>query len=277
MLTSVTSQVYVVIIIVSPRLLVPSPTENQYVCAKSPKKPLPLPSLVDPASVELSVVIPAYNEAERLTPMLEAAMAHLATLPGRTYEIIIVDDGSKDATVTLALSLARKHARADIRVVKMDHNVGKGGAVRHGALHARGARILMVDADGASRFSDLELLWKALDGTGNGVAVGSRAHMVETAAVVQVGCICGSMGMLLIPGQRSAVRNFLMHGFHFVLRTLGVGHIRDTQCGFKVRCMAPVCIVPSADISHISCFRGRRHSSCSHRCTSRHGYSMLNC
>jgi len=212
---------YVLIIIVSPRLIVPSPTEKQYICAKSPTRPLSLPSLSDPASLALSVIIPAYNETERFTPMLEATLSHLVANPLRTYEILIVDDGSKDATVTLALSLAQVHAASDIRIVKMDRNVGKGGAVRHGFLHARGERLLMVDADGASQFADLDLLWAAMDGVendGRGVAVGSRAHMVKTEAVV----------------KRSAVRNFLMHGFHFVLRTLGVGHIRDTQCGFKL-------------------------------------------
>ncbi|KIJ34799.1 glycosyltransferase family 2 protein [Sphaerobolus stellatus SS14] len=190
-------------------------------CADSPTKPLQLPSLFDPPSVALSVIVPAYNETDRLTPMLEAALEHLTSGSTRSYEVVIVDDGSKDATVALAISLAQKHPESDIRVVKLDHNVGKGGAVRHGFLHSRGERLLMVDADGASRFQDVELLWKAMDDIekdGRSIAVGSRAHMVNTEAVV----------------KRSAIRNFLMHGFHLVLRTLGVGHIRDTQCGFKL-------------------------------------------
>ncbi|KAF8581536.1 glycosyltransferase family 2 protein [Ramaria rubella] len=212
---------YLILVSVSPHLLAASPTEKQYVSAKSPTKPIPLPSLSDEASIDLSVIIPAYNETERLTPMLEVTLTHLLGHPSRSYELVIVDDGSKDATVSLALSLAQAHANIDIRVVKMDRNVGKGGAVRHGFLHARGERLLMVDADGASQFEDLELLWKEMDAVekcGRAVAVGSRAHMVKTEAVV----------------KRSAVRNFLMYGFHFVLRTLGVGHIRDTQCGFKL-------------------------------------------
>jgi len=124
--------------------------------------------------------------------MLEAALDHLATIKSRSYEIIIVDDGSKDATVTLAISLAQKHSTSDIRVVKMDHNVGKGGAVRHGFLHARGKRLLMVDADGASQFEDVELLWRAMDGIekeGRAVVVGSRAHMVNTEAVVKASIV----------------------------------------------------------------------------------------
>ena len=123
--------------------------------------------------------------------MLEATLAHLVTNPSRSYELIIVDDGSKDATVSLSLSLAETHAGSDIRIVKMDKNVGKGGAVRHGFMHARGERLLMVDADGASRFEDLEKLWREMDRVeqdGYAVAVGSRAHLVKTEAVVKV-CI----------------------------------------------------------------------------------------
>jgi len=77
----------------------------------------------------------------------------------------------------------------------------------------------------APRFADVELLLGALDdlapvGTEGalGIAIGSRAHLVNTAAVV----------------KRSLLRNFLMYGLHTVLRIAGVGHIRDTQCGFKL-------------------------------------------
>lgn len=135
------------------------------------------------------MVIPAYNEVERLTPMLEATIVHLDSRSSRSYELLIVDDGSRDSTVSLALSLAKIHTNSDIRIVKLDKNVGKGGAVRHGFMHARGERLLMVDADGASQFEDLELLWKEMDRVerdGFAVAVGSRAHMVKTEAVVKV-------------------------------------------------------------------------------------------
>ncbi|GJJ11554.1 hypothetical protein Clacol_005788 [Clathrus columnatus] len=201
--------------------LISSSAERQYVSAGSSQKMLPLPSLDDSPTVDLSIIIPAFNEAQRLPSMLESAITHLATVLSRTCEILIVDDGSKDDTVKVALSISRRRPSYDIRVVKLDRNVGKGGAVRHGILHGRGKRLLMVDADGASQFSDLELLWKEMDKIeedGHAIAVGSRAHLVKTEAVV----------------KRSAIRNFLMHGFHLILRTLGVKHIRDTQCGFKL-------------------------------------------
>lgn len=140
--------------------------------------------------MDLTVVIPAYNETARLPSMLTSTINHLSTIPKRTYEIIIVDDGSSDGTADLALKLAGSYSDSDIRVVSLVKNLGKGGAVRHGMLHGRGRRLLMVDADGASRFEDLELLWKAMDettsGDGPAVAIGSRAHLVKTEAVVKV-------------------------------------------------------------------------------------------
>ncbi|KAI0630440.1 Alg5-prov protein [Trametes polyzona] len=214
---------YTILVLWSPDLIVPKPSEKTYRTASSPSKRLPLPSIHDPAEVDLTVVIPAYNETERLPAMFSTTLAHLASVPSRTYEVLVVDDGSTDGTADLALKLALEYPTADVRVVVLEHNVGKGGAVRHGMLHGRGRRLLMVDADGASRFEDLELLWKAMDelaptGDEAAVVVGSRAHLVKTEAVV----------------KRSVIRNILMYGLHTILRIVGVGHIRDTQCGFKL-------------------------------------------
>jgi dolichyl-phosphate beta-glucosyltransferase len=199
------------------------PSETKYLCNASPKKPRPLARLADPRTVDLTVVVPAYNETERLPEMLASTIAHLTTLKvKRTFEIVIVDDGSSDDTSAAALKLTAKYPKCDIRVVTLEKNLGKGGAVRHGMLFGGGERLLMVDADDASRFSDLEDLWEAMDKIapdhGAGVVVGSRAHLVKTEAVV----------------KRSLLRNILMYGLHTILRIVGVGHIRDTQCGFKL-------------------------------------------
>lgn len=107
------------------------------------------------------------------------------------YEILIVDDGSRDRTVEVALSFARKHGLHDIlRVVKLAKNRGKGGAVTHGLRHVRGKYAVFADADGASRFSDLGKLIEGcedvVDGSNRGVAIGSRAHLVGSEAVVKV-------------------------------------------------------------------------------------------
>jgi len=216
---------YAVLIILSPPPVITRPSERKYRSHISPANALPLPSLADTGSVDLTVVIPAYNETKRLPSMLATTLAHLETPSiknARTYEVLIVDDGSSDGTAAMAINLAHNYPDSEIRVAKLEKNLGKGGAVRHAMLHSRGERLLMVDADGASRFEDLELLWKALDGLVSdnepALVVGSRAHLVKTDAVV----------------KRSFLRNILMYGLHTILRIVGVGHIRDTQCGFKL-------------------------------------------
>lgn len=202
LLTTYSSQLYCIFYILlalfSPPPITYSLEEGFFVSTRGQEKPLPLPSLNDIASLDLSVVIPAYNEALRLPPMLRATLQHLLSsdTPPRSFEIIIVDDGSTDGTTKSALSFhvpprrnPKSELQADLRVVKLSRNKGKGAAVKHGMLHSRGKRILMVDADGASRFEDLELLWEEMDNIeadGQAIVVGSRAHLVGTDAVVKV-------------------------------------------------------------------------------------------
>jgi dolichyl-phosphate beta-glucosyltransferase len=161
----------------------------------------------------MSVVIPAYNEEERIDIMLEEAVAFLDTeygrVPGKSktkangsagksetsriggYEILIVNDGSKDKTVDVALAFSRKYGLHDIlRICTLKENRGKGGAVTHGFRHVRGAYTVFADADGASKFEDLAKLVEGCkevaDEPNRGIAVGSRAHMVGSEAVIKV-------------------------------------------------------------------------------------------
>uniref|UniRef100_A0A060TGT3 dolichyl-phosphate beta-glucosyltransferase n=1 Tax=Blastobotrys adeninivorans TaxID=409370 RepID=A0A060TGT3_BLAAD len=173
-----------------------------------------------PESVDISVVIPAYNETERLAVMLDEAVPFLDEHFSRKYEIILVDDGSKDGTAKVAVEWAVKNDIPShvLRVVTLGQNRGKGGAVAHGMQFVRGKYALFADADGASKFSDVSRLLEAVQKRGAAVAVGSRAHLVSTEAVV----------------KRSFIRNFLMHGLHLLVYVFGVKSIRDTQCGFKL-------------------------------------------
>lgn len=189
---------------------------------------LDLPSLKDEAEVFLSVVIPAYNETQRLPAMLQEATTYLqCQYANDQWEILIVDDGSTDDTASIALNWYSdcvregKMQEGQLRVCKLAINRGKGGAVTHGMLHHRGEYAIFADADGASKFSDVSALLESIheiERDGLGLAGGSRAHMVSTDAVV----------------KRSPLRNLLMHGFHTFIGVLGVSHIKDTQCGFKL-------------------------------------------
>ncbi|RFU72269.1 dolichyl-phosphate beta-glucosyltransferase [Trichoderma arundinaceum] len=221
-----------------------------------PAEAFPTPDVgsIEPAELLLSVVFPAYNEQDRVIPTLEEAVEYLDKHFGRTpgaknpaapakkrhaqsaadpkeqglsgYEIIIVNDGSRDKTVDVVLDFAQKKDLHDVlRVVSLAKNRGKGGGVTHGLRHVRGEYALFADADGASRFSDvarlIEGVEEVVDGSRRGVAIGSRAHLVGSEAVV----------------KRSALRNFLMRSFHLVLTILtppATSRIRDTQCGFKL-------------------------------------------
>ncbi|MBW0543192.1 hypothetical protein O181_082907 [Austropuccinia psidii MF-1] len=231
----------------------PKPPTKQSLCyfsaihSDNPSHHLPSISNSSP-SVELSVVVPAFNEQDRLKSGLASALNWLesrrinsATSSSNlgTYELIIVDDGSSDKTLEIAIQLALEHAKivnqlgqGEIRVFSLGKNRGKGGAVRHGVLHSRGEKVLFVDADGASNFLDLSKLIEKLDEIvvyensslkenqkeAFGIAIGSRAHLESDPSVV----------------SRSKFRNFLMKGFHLYLIILGLKDIKDTQCGFKL-------------------------------------------
>lgn len=186
----------------------------------------PSSSLHDPSTRELSVVIPAYNEEHRIPLMLDEAMQYLENRQKKnssfTYEVIVVNDGSKDQTTEVALQYTREYGPDKVRVMTLVQNRGKGGAVRMGTMICRGKLILMADADGATKFSDLEKVEAALcdlsPKPGNmAISCGSRAHL-EKASIA----------------QRSVFRTFLMYGFHFLVWFFCVRGIKDTQCGFKL-------------------------------------------
>lgn len=170
--------------------------------------------------------------------MLDEAIEYLnanyaAGSENGSWEILIVDDGSTDHTREVALKYAEARYEAgdvragQIRVCRLEKNRGKGGAVTHGMRHVRGDIAVFADADGATKFDDLGRLAVCLrecEVDGFAIAVGSRAHMVKTEAVV----------------KRSFIRNLLMHGFHQFIAIMGIHDIADTQCGFKLFTRAAV-------------------------------------
>uniref|UniRef100_A0A8C8SFU4 Dolichyl-phosphate beta-glucosyltransferase n=1 Tax=Pelusios castaneus TaxID=367368 RepID=A0A8C8SFU4_9SAUR len=198
--------------------------EKFFVNAEGKKESVP--SIHDPATKELSVVVPSYNEEDRLPLMMDEALDYLEKRqkqdPTFTYEVIVVDDGSKDQTTKVAMKYCKKYGSDKVRVLTLVKNRGKGGAVRMGVFSSRGKKILMADADGATKFADIE---KVEEGLRNlqpwpdqmAIACGSRAHLEQDSVA-----------------QRSYFRTLLMYGFHFLVWFLCVKKIRDTQCGFKL-------------------------------------------
>ncbi|MFG2573297.1 glycosyltransferase [Streptomyces sp. NPDC048481] len=166
--------------------------------------------------MDLSVVIPAYNEERRLGPTLDAVRRHLDATrgPRAGWEIVVADDGSTDATRELVT--VRRDPRVRLVTGPGTGNRGKGHALRQGVAASRGRRVLVMDADLATPVEELERLEKALD-DGHAAAIGSRAVPGATLGERQHRTreLLGAAGSLLI-------RRTTLHG------------IRDTQCGFKL-------------------------------------------
>lgn len=188
------------------------------------------PSIKDAPTKYLSVIIPAYNEEERLPVMLDECLPYLEerrkASPDFDYELIIVDDGSGDKTTEVGMQYIKEYGSDFVRVLTLSKNRGKGGAVRMGMLSSRGKLLLFADADGATKFSDFEKVEGSLkelcSGMSDiseslGISIGSRAHLEEESVA-----------------QRSFFRTILMYGFHVMVYFFAVKEIKDTQCGFKL-------------------------------------------
>jgi dolichyl-phosphate beta-glucosyltransferase len=167
----------------------------------------------EPPSPELSLVIPAYNEAQRLSETLDGICTHLEAA-GRTFELIVVDDGSSDDTSATASRVL--DARGAGQVVTLPKNCGKGAATRAGVLVARGRTVLFSDADFSAPIPEEEKLRKALEG-GADVAIGTRADPASD-----------------ITQRQSVLRETMGRIFNLLVRLLGLSRFHDTQCGFKM-------------------------------------------
>ena len=161
--------------------------------------------------IALSVIVPAYNEEARLATTLPRIAEYMAAR-GEAYEILVVDDGSSDATA----EVARGQPQEQVSVLTLDRNRGKGAALRTGVLASRGARVLLTDADLSTPIAELERLEPLL--TEAPVVIGSRASVDSR-----------------IDRAQPAHRQLMGKIFNRILHLLGLcTDFADTQCGFKL-------------------------------------------
>jgi dolichyl-phosphate beta-glucosyltransferase len=172
------------------------------------------------AQPDLTVIVPAYNEAARITPTIERILAYLRS-QAYAWELIIVDDGSRDGTVDVVRGLIAGEPAA--RLVAYQPNRGKGYAVRTGVLAAQGRRAVFLDADLSTPPEEIGNALRQLD-AGYDMVIGSRAlpgSRIETKAP---------------PVRRlgTAIFNLVKH------LLVGLWRYSDTQCGFKAYRQAAV-------------------------------------
>lgn len=159
--------------------------------------------------MELSVIIPAYNEENRIKRTLEYTSSFLDTR-GYDYEIIVVDDGSKDNTRDVVESLNNNR----IKLTNKRENKGKGYSVKQGMLLADKSHILFMDADNSTKIDEIANFWKHTNQYD--ILIGSR-----------------NLNESKIPIKQPFIRSTLGKIFPLFVRLFVIRGVKDTQCGFK--------------------------------------------
>lgn len=160
-------------------------------------------------AIRLSLVIPAYNEEQRIGDTLRLAQAYLSRQAYQS-EIIVVDDGSQDRTAVLVQTVF-----PDVRVISYERNRGKGYAVKTGMLAATGEYRVFCDADGSTRIEEVGKFWPRFE-AGADIVIGSRA-LPESDIQIRQHYLRESMGRM----------------FNVLVKLLLREQFLDTQCGFK--------------------------------------------
>jgi len=162
------------------------------------------------ASTRLSVVIPAYNEEERLGASLHRIVDFLDSRQ-ETFEVVVVDDGSADGTAEVASGFPSP----PLRLVRLPQNRGKGAALKAGVLASRGEWVLLCDADLSTPIEDVETL---------------QSRAAEAEFILGSRAVADSH----ITQHQPVFRELMGKTFNGILRLLALVEERDTQCGFKL-------------------------------------------
>lgn len=163
---------------------------------------------------KLSVVTPAHNEEARISRTLDRILSYLRSGRWAPFEVIVVDDGSTDATSDIVRDSASECPQ--VSLISRRQNKGKGYSVKEGVSAARGEYVLFSDADLSAPIEELDRLADWLE-HGFDIAIGSRGLPESTIEV-----------------RQPWLRQKMGQTFNLLVRLLGVRGIRDTQCGFKL-------------------------------------------
>ena len=156
--------------------------------------------------MKVSIVVPCYNEENRIKPFL-TSLIQFSKDNLKSYEIIVVNDGSKDKTLDVLKEFSK-----DIKLISYEKNKGKGGAVREGVLSSIGEKVLFIDADGSIQPDEIPKMLEKLDSYD--VVVGDRASKDSDVNAI-------------------ALRNITGKLFNFYVNVLFGYKTWDNLCGFK--------------------------------------------
>ena len=162
--------------------------------------------------VDISIVIPCYNEEERIISSLNTVVSFMNSF-NPSYEIVIVDDGSRDSSITLIKNYIA--TRDNIYLVENPHK-GKGFAVRTGVLMTEGKYILMSDADLATPIDEIKRLLVWVENNNYDIAMASREGLGATRS------------------DEPILRHIMGRVFNLLIKIIVGLYYKDTQCGFKL-------------------------------------------
>jgi len=177
--------------------------------------------------MDVSIVIPAYNEEGRIIPTLEKICSYFQSA-GMSFEVVVVDDGSKDGTVRTVTQWQKNKLFSSplrgedegggeiVRIISHPVNMGKGAAVRTGVLAAKGNLILFSDADLSTPIEEFEKLRRVMD-EGYDVAIGSRGLSESDVKIKQ-----------------NLLRRMIGVAGSYMIKLMVIKRFADTQCGFKM-------------------------------------------